>query len=220
MRIFLTEISLPLALEDFLLVIFFAIGLYFVAKTVSRECAVCGKLALFGGLLITLGGFFKVCWKLILATTQNDIAWLNNGLFVWLSCGFICLAWALWRSRKKNNRTVSWLAPLILIGLTVGVAAYFAFVKETRAWFFILLGITTLFNLFVSFQLIFRSVQNKLWLAVGLFVFNMICFLSLGAMGDQTVALQWAKQIIGTFSQASFAFGAYLLKSSADNYYQ
>lgn len=213
----LSEVSLPLALQDFMLVIFFAIGLYFVGKMISNESRTCGKLAFFGGLLITLGGFFKVCWKLVVATTQTDVAWLNNGLFVWLACGFICLAWAMWRSRKENNPTTYWLVPTVLIVLTLGVASYFAFVHETRVWFFLLLGITTLFNLFVSLQLIFRSFQNKIWLAVGLFIFNLICVFSLARLGDQTVTLQWIKQGIGTLSQGSFAVASWLLYRKISN---
>ncbi len=208
---FISEVSLPLAVQDLMLVVFFAIGLYFVGKMVLRECGICGKLAFFGGILVTLGGFFKVCWKLVVATSQTDIAWLNNGLFAWMSCGFICLAWALWRSRKENNPTIYWLAPTILIILTLGTAGYFAFATETRTWFFVLLGVTTLFNLFFSLQLIFRSFQNKVWLAVALFVFNLICVFSLAGLSDQSVTLQWVKQIIGTLSQGSFAIASWLL---------
>lgn len=217
--LFLEEISLPLAVQDFMLVIFFAIGLLFIGKMVWRECKICGKLAFFGGILITLGGFFKVCWKLILAITQTDVLWLNSGLFAWLACGFICLAWAVWRSRKENNSTTFWLVPTGSIILTLAIAGYFAFVQENRVWFFVLLGITTLFNLFVSFQLIFRSLQNKLWLAVGLFILNLICIFTLARIGDQTVTLQWVKQIVGTFSQGSFAIAAWLLyrKTSAND---
>lgn len=210
----LSEISLPLAVEDLLLVLFFAIGLFFIAKLVSAESIICGKLAFIAGILITLGGFFKVCWKLIMAITQMDVAWLNNGLFVWLSTGFILLARALWRTKKENSSTVFWLVPLILVAMSLGLAGYFAIVKETRAWFFVLLGITTLFNLFVSAQLIFRAFQNKLWLAAGLFFFNLVCAFTLGGIGDQSMTLQWVKQIIGTFSQASFALGAWLLYKS------
>ena len=217
--LFLEEISLPLAVQDFMLVVFFAIGLFFIGKMVLRECEICGKLAFFGGILITLGGFFKVCWKLILAITQTDITWLNGGLFAWLSCGFICLAWALWRSRKANNSTTYWLVPTVLIILTLAIASYFAFVQETRVWFFVLLGITTLFNLFASLQLIFRSFQNKLWLAVGLFIFNVICIFTLARIGDQTVTMQWVKQIVGTLSQGSFAIAAWLLyRKTTANY--
>jgi hypothetical protein len=207
----LTEISLPLAIEDFLLVIFFAIGLFFIGKMIARECPICGNLAYFGGFLITLGGFLKVCWKLIVAINQTDLAWLNNSLFALMSCGFICLAWAMWRSRKENSPTTYWLIPTLLIIVALGIAGYFAFLTESRIWFFILLGVTTLFNLAVSLQLIFRSFQDQLWLAVGLFIFNLICIFTLAGIGDQTVTLQWIKQTINTFSQASFAFAAWLL---------
>jgi hypothetical protein len=213
----LTEISLPLAVEDILLVVFFAFGLFFIGKMIARQCKICGNLAYFGGFLITLGGFLKVCWKLIVAIYQTDIAWLNNSLFALLSCGFICLAWALWRSRKENSLTMFWIIPVLLVIATLGIAGYFAFLTESRIWFFILLGATTLFNLKVSLQLIFRSFQNKLWLAIGLFIFNLICVFALARMGDQTVTLQWIKQIINTFSQASFALAAWLLYLKTKN---
>ncbi len=212
MNSLLTEISLPLALQDFMLVAFFAIGLFFVGKIVNDECNPCGKLAFCGGILISVGGFLKVCWKLVMATSESDIGWLNNGLFAWLASGFICLAWALSRSKKTTSPLKLWLVPAVLIVITLGLAGYFAFATETRVWFFVLLGITTIFNLWVSFQLIYRSYQKKLWIGVGLFIFNTICLLSLSRLGDQTVTLQWAKQIIGTFSQGSFAIGAWLLQ--------
>ena len=70
----------------------------------------------------------------------------------------------------------------------------------------------------LSFQLIFRSFQNKIWLAVGLFIFNLICIFTLARIGDQTITLQWVKQIVGTFSQGSFAIASWLLyrKTSTD----
>ena len=214
MVLLISEISLPLAIEDILLVIFFAAGLYFVAKTVARECSICGSLAYLGGVLITIGGALKVGWKLILATTGNDVAWLNNGMFAWMSAGFICLAWALWRSRKVNS-PVFWAAvPVILIAATLGSAAYNASGRETRAWFFILLGVTTLFNLLVSLQLVRRSYDVGNWIALALFVFNLACVFSLAAVSDQTVTLQWIKQITNTLSQLAFAIAAWRLYSS------
>jgi hypothetical protein len=210
-RLFLSEISLPLAAEDTLLVVFFTAGLYFVAKIVLRECGACGKLAFLGGALITLGGALKVSWKLILALTGNDIAWLSNSLFVFMSVGFICLAWALWRSRKTNSPVVWAFVPIFLIAASLGSAAYFALVLESRAWFFVLLGSTTIFNLLVSIQLILRSYSNRAWLSFALFIFNLLCVFLLAGMSDQTLTLQWIKQTIGTFSQASFAIASWKL---------
>jgi hypothetical protein len=78
------------------------------------------------------------------------------------------------------------------------------------------LGTTVIFNLAFSFQLIFRAFQNKIRLAVGLFILNLICIFTLASIGDQTVTLQWIKQIIGTISQGSFAVAALLLYRSND----
>lgn len=209
--ILVAEISLPLALEDSLLVAFFSIGLYFIGKLISRESAECGKLAFFGGFLVALGGFLKVSWKLIYAIFQTDVAIFNSGLFAWQTCGFICLAWAMWRCRKENNSAVLLIVPLVLIIFFLSIAGYFAFVKETRSWFVVLLGATTIFNLALVFQLIYRGIQNKIWLSVILYLVNLICIFTLASIGDQTVTMQWIKQIIGTFSQGSFAVASWLL---------
>lgn len=203
-------ITLPLAIEDYLPVILFAVGLYFIAKMIYERNEICGKLAFLGGFLITLGGFFKASWKLVQALGGADIPFLNNSLFVLLSSGFILLAWALWKSRKSKSGNV-WLVPIILIVVSLGIASYFGFVKESRAWFFILLGITSLANLILLLQLIFRSYQNKLWLAIALYFVNLIVIFALSASADQSVTFQWIKQGITTISQACFAFASYLL---------
>lgn len=209
--ILVAEISLPLALEDILLVAFFSIGLYFIGKLISRESAICGKLAFFGGFLVALGGFLKVSWKLIYAIFQTDFAIFNNGLFAWQTCGFICLAWAMWRCRKENNVATLLAVPIVLIVFFLSIAGYFAFGTETRTWFFVLLGGTTIFNLALIFQLIYRGIKNKILLSVVLYVVNLVCIFTLASIGDQTVTLQWIKQIIGTISQGSFAVASWLL---------
>lgn len=203
-------ISLPLAIEDYLPVIFFAIGLYFVAKMIFRNDESCGRLAYLGGFLITLGGFFKASWKLVQALGGSDIPFLNNSLFVLLSSGFILLAWALWKSRMGSNRNV-WIVPLILILVCLGGAGYLGIIRESRAWFFMLLGVTSLANLIFLLQLMIRSFQNKLWMAIALYLVNLIVIFALSASADQSVTFQWAKQIVTTIAQGCFAYASYLL---------
>ncbi len=211
------EINLPLALQDFMPTILFAVGLYFVAKMISRENRAAGNLAYFGGVLVTLGGVFKASWKLIQALGGADIPFLNNSLFTLMSAGFICLAWALWQSKNKEIDTVKlWSVPLILISMFWLIAAYFGFFTESRAWFFILLGATTLANLAMLFQLVFCTFKNKLWLAFALFLINLTVIFILARTSDQTVTFQWIKQLINTISQASFAIASYVLLSNAE----
>lgn len=206
------EINLPLALQDFIPVAIFAVGLFFVAKTVWQKNKTAGKLAFLGGVLVTLGGLFKASWKIVQALGGSDLPLLNNSLFVLMSAGFICLAWAFWkRFSGETGFSKILLIPAVLIGLVWSIAAYFAFLAESRACFFILLGATTLGNLALLFQLIFNSVKNGLWLALGLFLVNFVIIFVLTRTSDQTVTLQWFKQILNTFSQTAFALAAYLL---------
>ncbi len=210
------EINLTLALQDLMPVAFFAIGLFFVAKMISRENKSAGNLAYFGGILVTLGGVLKSAWKIIQGVGGADFPILNNSLFVLMSAGFICLAWALWKSRESETDAVKlWALPLILIAVFWSIAAYCGFFMESRAWFFILLGATTLANLAMLFQLIFRASKNKLWLAVGLFLINFAVIFVLARASDQTVTFQWIKQLINTVSQASFAVASYILLSKS-----
>ena len=206
------EINLPLAIQDYLPVALFALGLFFVAKMIGAKNDSAGKLAFVGGILITLGGAFKATWKLMQAIGGADISFFNNSLFVLLSSGFIGLAWALWKSRTSENSFAKiWLIPIILTAIVWTSAAYFAFFTESRTWFFLLLGTTTLANLALLLQLIFRSFQNKLWLAVVLFLINLLVIFALARSADQTVTMQWIKQFSTTLAQSAFAFAAFFL---------
>ncbi len=209
---FKDNINLALAIEDYLPVIFFAIGLFFVATFISNSHKQAGVLAFFGGILVTCGGLFKASWKLIQALGGSDIPFLNNSLFVLLSTGFICVAWAFWKSSSTEVKPSNlWLVPVILIAILLTIAGYFGFFTESRAWFFILLGATTLANLVLLFQLIFHSYKNQLWLSIGLYIINLLVIFALTRSADQTVTMQWIKQISTTISQLSFAIASWLV---------
>jgi hypothetical protein len=206
---FKDDINLVLAIEDYLPVILFATGLFFVATFISNRNKQAGILAFFGGILVTFGGLFKASWKLIQALGGNDIPFFNNSLFVLLSSGFICVAWAFWKSRSDEVSLSSlWAIPLILISILLTIAGYIGFFTESRAWFFVLLGATTIGNLALLFQLMFHSYKNKLWLSIGLYVINLLVIFALARSADQTVTMQWIKQIITTVSQLSFAIAS------------
>lgn len=210
--LFKDDINLALAIEDYLPVIFFATGLFFIATFISNRSKQAGILAFLGGVLVTFGGLFKASWKLIQALGGSDIPFLNNSLFVLLSTGFICIAWAFWKSNSLEVKSSNlWSVPLILIGVLLLIAGYIGIFNESRAWFFILLGATTVANLALLFQLMFYSYKNQLWLSIGLYVINLLVIFILARSADQTVTMQWVKQIITTISQLSFAIASWLL---------
>ena len=193
-------------MQDFLPVALVAVGLFFVAKMIAGRNAAVGNLAFTGGILVTFGGVFKATWKLIQAVGGADISWLNYSLFVLLSAGFIALAWAVWKSRTMETAIAKiWLPPTILTLILWSIAAYFGFFTDSRAWFFILLAATTLANIALLVQLISRAVKNRLWLVAALYLFNFLVILALARNTDQTVTMQWLKQILTTFAQLSFA---------------
>jgi hypothetical protein len=208
-------IDLPLAVQDFMPIALFATGLFFIARMISRKNKMCGILAYFGGLLITLGGSFKAVWKLIQGFGGNDIPVLSNSLFVLLSAGFICVAFALWRSQRRveaMNLAHVWTTPVALVAVAWAVAGYVGFFTNSRAWFFILLGITTSANVALLLQLIYRALKPApIYLAVGLFIVNLIVIFTVAGNSNQDVTFQWFKQAMITLGQASFAIGAWLL---------
>jgi hypothetical protein len=209
---FKDEINLPLAIEDYVPVFIFAGGLFFVAKIVSANNQTAGKLAFIGGILVTLGGVFKASWKIIQAIGGADIPLLNNSLFVFMSAGFVCLAWAyLKRNSSESSFAKICFLPISVILIFWSISFYFGYFLESRAWFFILLGLTTVANLFLLSRLIYTSYSKNLRICIILFVINLICIFLLARFSDQTVTYQWIKQLINTLSQIAFAFASYYL---------
>jgi hypothetical protein len=214
---FKDNIGLALAIQDYLPVTLFAIGLFFVAKIVAKSNQTAGNLAFIGGGLVTLGGVFKASWKLIQALGGDDIPLLNNSLFVLMSAGFICLSWAFWR-RNSHLKTINyWLLPCLLITFFWSIAAYFAFFTESKTWFFILLGATTLANLALLLQLILSSYKHKLWSSFVLLFINFFCIFYLARSSDQSITEQWIKQFANTISQISFLIASFLLYKQTSN---
>ena len=185
---------------------------------ISNRNQSAGNLAYFGGVLVTLGGLFKASWKLIQALGGSDIPFFNNSLFALLSAGFICVAWAFWNRRERElSLSRLLLVPIVLIVIVWSIAGYIGFFTESRMWFFLLLGATTLANLALLFQLLSLSYKTKLWLAVGLYLLNLLGIFALAGGADQTVTMQWVKQITTTISQLSFAVASWkLLQNQVD----
>ena len=213
------QVTVPMAVEDYLPLILAALGWTYVARMLARQTSGWGGLAWLGLLLVTLGGLFKATWKLLYAANGMDIPLLNNGLFILLAPGFVCLAWALWRSDNRRPRAAqAWAVPLILCAIVLGAAAYLGLVKGGRGWFGLLLGVTSLGNLAAGVWLIRRSRHWSLPLAAALFLLNLVAVFALTRMSDQTMTLQWIKQGINTLSQLAFMLAARQLQQRSLRY--
>ena len=213
--------TLGLALEDFIPVIFSSIGLYFVSRMVKNVDARLGQMATIGFILVSIGGFLKAIWKLTMAATntQVNIAWLDKGMFMWMSVGFTLLAFALWfmseiRSGKRQPNRI-WLGPSIVLGLSLVAILFTGFPDLTDStWRFILLGVMTIGNVVMVILLIQQARYNNLNTMAWLFLANIVIVFvlsGLARMPDQSIPLQWTEQLLNTFGQGAFAYAAWKL---------
>jgi hypothetical protein len=215
--------TLGLALEDFIPVIFSSIGLYFVSRMVGNVNARLGQMASIGWILVTIGGFLKATWKLIMALTQTqtNIVWFDKGMFIWMSAGFTLLAFALWfmgeiRSGKQPERV--WIGPAVVLGLSLIAILFTGFPDpNVNTWRFILLGVMTIGNVVMVILLIQQARANSQNLLAVLFLVNIVIVFILSGLAripDQTIPLQWTEQLLNTFAQGAFAYAAWKLSQT------
>lgn len=223
--------TVALALEDYLPVLLSAYGLYLIARMITRMDAQCSRLAYLGVALITTGGLSKATWKLIGALTdgQTNIQLLDNALFFCLAPGFILLTFAFWYAQRTmygGTRPGNvWIVPAGVALVTVATAAFLSVAmydpnREGRQiWFFMLLGMTTIFN-FVALGLAIRQARRqKLTFAAGLFVVNLAAIIILQGLArtsDFSEPMQWVQQITNTLAQVALVYGAWMLSNQTE----
>jgi hypothetical protein len=186
---------------------------------IARLDTTSGQVAYFAAGLVTLGGLTKAVWKLVIAATGNDLAGLDDLLFVFLGPGFTLLSWALWNAQLllagKAVPQKIWLRPFAVIALFgVGAVSAGIFVPQARYWVYILLTLTTFANLAAGILLIRQARRQQLAVAAVLFLFNLIAIFALSGMAripEQTIALQWVEESINVLAQGAFAFAAWQL---------
>lgn len=207
------EYTLALALEDYLPVIFSAIGLGLLARMVGQMDRALGRMALIGVVLTISGGLLKATWKLIIAASGIDIVWMSQSLFPLMGPGFTLMAWSIWQARRvmhgKAPQRAFWLVPTLVIVAFVALAAYVA--TAGGPWRLIMLAMTTLANFAILLMLAAAAWRRKMWPTGGIFCLNLVIILMLSQMAqmEQTIAFQWTEQLIQTASQGCFALAAW-----------
>ncbi|AGA92091.1 hypothetical protein Thimo_3425 [Thioflavicoccus mobilis 8321] len=216
----MADISLTLALINFLPILFSAVAFVFIARLVRFLDPDRSWLAVIGGGLVVLGGFAKATWKLVFALTGQDLAWLANALFPLLGPGFVLVAGGLWAAQRRElapevGRRWPWLTPLAAIVLAFGLAALRSWWLDIpRGWFLPLMGLTTAGNLMASVLLIRSALRWRRRLAAVLFVVNLVTVFALPPIAmiePKTLAIHWLEQTLTAVGTAGFALAAYLL---------
>lgn len=195
--------TVPLALLDFVPVIFSFLGCLVLARMVARERPPAAVYAYVGAVLIGLGGLCKSTWKLLVAAADVDVAWLDGMLFVLMGPGFLMLAWAVLSVRK--GRLAMWW-PFVALGVVAVIGA--VAVQSTAP----MLGITALGSMAVSFYALLMGWSRRDWLVVALFAFSILVAIVMVPLGspsrEQTIALQWFEETTNSLGQLAFLLGA------------
>ncbi|MDX1377972.1 MAG: hypothetical protein R3307_03915 [Anaerolineales bacterium] len=209
------EYTLSLAIVDFLPVIFTAIGFYFLYKMIAHVNVAQGKVFLIGAILTVMGGLLKATWKLIIATSGNDIRWMDDGMFVWMAPGYVLIAWSIWQAVRavQGKKTFNaWLMPAAIAIMVIAGSYYLnTSSPDSPAWKLTLLSVMVLASIVTSVLLIIFAFRQKLTLAGVLFVVNLIIIFVMNGLAripDQTIALQWIEESINTVSWLCFAIAS------------
>jgi hypothetical protein len=216
-------IDLPvlwLALEDFVPVVFSALGLWALTRTARSLDDRAGTFSAVALGLIAMGGFTKPIYKLILALSGGDvdITWLDEVLFWCLGPGFVFLASGLRRARlsdRKGSPVGGRWTPLIA-GVVVVVAAIVG-AQGSEAWFFVLLLVATVGNVWAVGELVPWSRARDEQAAARLFIGSIVVvFVLAGAAAalEQTIANQWIEQLVSTAGQAMFMTASFRLSAA------
>ena len=197
----MTEVAtVPLALDDFVPVVLAGVGAVWLARTTGRD------RALLGAVLVLAGGLCKASWKLVLATTGDDVPHVDELLFCLLAPGFALLAAALLADvRSAQAATVSRGADA-----TVGITVVAALVLRSTGP---LLALTVVASTATGVLAILSARRRDDSTAALLFAVQLVMAYALVPLAGsgQSLAHQWWEQSLNTLGQGAFALGAWRL---------
>lgn len=212
------QYSIGVALFDFVPVLLTALALTFLVRAIAILHPGVAPLARLAAVLIPFGGLCKASWKLIAASSGQQITWLENLLFIALAPGFVMMAFCLYHARVALradaakpappyalSRLLLWLA-LPLLG---GLAAVWLH-PDTRLWFFWLLGITTIANTTLIVHAVLASRLLGLgWPTAACFIYNFCATLVLSGLSrlPASEATAWIQEGVNFSAQAALAAG-------------
>ena len=211
------DFPLVMALQNYMPVVFSAIGLIWVARMIGAANLSAGRLAFAGVALIVLAGALKATWKLAMAVARLDVPLFSQSLFPLIAPGFTLVAWALFWSKREPGRAVAWWPPVLVSAVALLGAFVLASTRPDRTWVFVLIGVSTVANVALAALLIHSALRQHNRLAAGLFALNLLITFALSGiagMPNKPLEVHWTEQIISTVSNAGFAWAAWMLAHS------
>lgn len=195
----MNDFSVPMALVDYLPVIFFAIASVILLRDLYNKMNK-GAFALFsaGVIDVTLAGALKATWKLLYAAGACNFEALDAMFFPVQSIGFLLAGvgiLAMLLHRQTKAAVLSTVPPVF--------SGTFVFVGLMVAG----LGILDAVLCVLSVK------QKKPWL-IAVFVLSFVCSLCMGYLSSQDFAeasMNWIAEGVNVVGQGTFLLGVVLL---------
>ena len=187
------EFSIPMALVDYIPVLFFGLGVRIIAGEVyAKQRNGKGLLFLTGAGLVIAAGFLKATYKLLYAMGIGDFVWMSNQFFSNQAFGFLLAGIALVLTAVKGNRTYAFLPTMALVGImVVGLGALDA-------------GLCFLAN---------KAKKRSALICFIVSFFLCLCMGYLSSRNFDKAAMNWIAQGINILGQAALYGGCTILKN-------
>lgn len=196
------EYGVALAVEDFVPCVLAAVALVVLARTIRARLPRAFPAAVFGAVVISVGGFAKATWKLLVATGCWEYPWLEQLLFPSIAFGFAAMAWSLW-SLYAGRTIIAW--PFVAFPLGAAIGA----VWMGDQWPFLIAAAVgaTVFGI-VGAAFAFRGGKKSVGILFIIYVVGTNVLPPLAARPDQTEQVQWMAQLTNSAIQFCFLLGA------------
>lgn len=202
-------ITVPMAIYDFIPVVFFFSAAMVVAKDVRNKMGKVNFAVLItGSVLVLLAGFCKALWKIIFALTAKDIDILQRYFFVVQSAGFMLVFIALLLLLVFKGKTK------VTGASALAVAAPVAKKGINNVPFIALQCIGCAGVQFCLFRI---ALFMKKRLAAVLFIFAFIFMLGMGYLGakfDDSSSMHWIAQFTNSLSTGCLLAGVLILHAN------
>jgi hypothetical protein len=116
------EFSIPMALVDYIPVVFFLLGMLIIAKDLKHAMnKIAFALFVLGAGFVTVAGFLKATYKLLYALGAGDFTWMSSQFFSNQAFGFLLagVGLAVGVMNLKKNRTYALIPTMGLVGIMV-----------------------------------------------------------------------------------------------------
>ncbi len=197
--------SIPMAIVDFIPVIFFGMAIFLLQKNLYNKMSK-GAYALFcaGSIDVFMAGVLKAIYKLLYALNICDFERLNSLFFPLQAIGFVMAGVAMlcmmYLPQSKNK--VYALIPVVFSGTMI----------------FVVLMILGLLGMDLSLMMISKKMKkNKLIIC---FVISFIFSLMMGYLSSKDFSvsyMNWAAELVNIIGQCSLYFGVKSLDSNGLN---